>query len=254
VRHIGIECKLDGNCLTIYRQGTLVAIIQIYKNHAHGRNAYLDLSIDDLCNQESAYAFKMLSSQLTVPLQVMLPSSKKDVVEKLIFAGFELKRKCYEMVVERAHFNHGSMNVIKLEEGLGITKSGKERNNFSNQLFARFKETHEHISPLTLSFKEFIDILPATVLYDKDEPRNFAYIEENEIAYVCGKDQAGFQKFSLKLLAYLLNQYEYLIFEADNTDNYAMTLLHLCDEVPGHSYDTYIKNSFDGKNGNMPKK
>lgn len=85
-------------------------------------------------------------------------------------------------------------------------------------------------------------MLPKDVFYEveNEKIRNIAFVEDNEIAYVYGVDREGFEIFAQKLITILLKQYENIMFEADDCDEYAMELKKLFVNQLEESFDTYI--------------
>lgn len=81
---------------------------------------------------------------------------------------------------------------------------------------------HQAINPLTASFEEFVEILPNEV-YFVDE-KNFAFVEDNEIAYVLCEETSAGDDFLLVLCHALFCKYETIVFEADDVDPIAMRL------------------------------
>lgn len=57
---------------------------------------------------------------------------------------------------------------------------------------------HQAINPLTASFEEFVEILPNEV-YFVDE-KNFAFVEDNEIAYVLCEETSTGDDFCLSFV------------------------------------------------------
>ena len=75
---------------------------------------------------------------------------------------------------------------------------------------------------MTASFEEFVEILPNEV-YFVDE-KNFAFVEDNEIAYVLCEENCAGDDFLLALCNTLFCKYETIVFEADDVDPIAMRL------------------------------
>ena len=106
----------------------------------------------------------------------------------------------------------------------------------------RYILTHNAISPWTGTRDDFYCNLHGMVFYNlrDGEVRDIAFIEENEIAYVCGSDVKNFHIFAEVLLSEMFKEHETVTFEADDCDEYAMVLKSLFISQLSESYDTYI--------------
>lgn len=69
---------------------------------------------------------------------------------------------------------------------------------------------------------------------------DFAFVERNEIAYVYGTEMAGFVAFAQNLITGLFEHNEFICFEADDCDEYAMELKKMFTHQTDKSFDTYI--------------
>ena len=81
---------------------------------------------------------------------------------------------------------------------------------------------HQAINPLTASFDNFMEILPDEVYFIDD--KNFAFVEDNEIAYVLCEETHTGDDFLLALCHTLFYNYDTIVFEADDVDPIAMRL------------------------------
>ncbi len=214
----------DKHQLEVFRKATRVGKIQLYKNAFHQRNTYLRLDLGKLSPEEAVLALLACREKCDTPLQVMLDAGEEKSEEVLLKAGFRLARHCI-----LGDFSQEDLAgpLIPSATAASISINDKDSLVFSQALFAYYCKNHADINPWTGSFGEFCDILPETILYDKDLPLNFAYIEDNEIAYCHGKDAESFQRFSQSLVSRLFNQYGRIYFEADDNDPYALILLGL---------------------------
>ena len=180
----------------------------------------------------------MISKKLDKPLQIMISSEEKDVISFIQKAGFNCKRKCYEVDASVQDY---------------IGKKTKETMSFAIDgdtlydrcceiMFDRYIVTHKGINPWTGTKEEFFTLLPKTVFYEMDNEtiRNLAFVEDNEIAYVYGEDKNKFVSFMHKLIIEMFEQNETIVFEADDCDEYAMELETLFDNQSEESFDTYI--------------
>lgn len=87
-------------------------------------------------------------------------------------------------------------------------------------------------------------MLPTKAIYEQieNEVIHAAFIEENEIAYVCTKDKDRFLSFMNAAVRQLFTEYESITFECDDCDWAAMKVLDLFDIESVESYNTYIKD------------
>lgn len=213
--------------------------MKTYRNSFH--NSYLYLRIDEVeSNSLSPVFFEDLSRKHNMPLQVMVPSDARRIVALLLKAGFQLKRKCYEM-------NVGPSDLLSaLSENippLFISQKGFSAFAACAELMYRYyQDTHASVNPLTASLSEFVQVLPPTVLYAGvvSKPSSAAFIEENEIAYLCSRDPDGFSDFAQSLLRCMFEQHDTITFEADDTDWAAMALKALFAARSEPTFDTYI--------------
>lgn len=90
----------------------------------------------------------------------------------------------------------------------------------------------------------FSQKLPMQVFYEKknDEIINVAFVEENEIAYVCTKAREYCAVFARNVVENLFIENESLFFECDDCDWAAMELRSLFDIKVEESYNTYIRD------------
>lgn len=110
------------------------------------------------------------------------------------------------------------------------------------QMFEYYVATHKTINPWTSDYETFCEKLPETVLYAEhaSEITACAFVEDNEIAYVCGKDIGHFKDFAQCLITFMLSHCETVCFESDDCDWAAMTLRSLFQNLDESSYDTYV--------------
>lgn len=85
----------------------------------------------------------------------------------------------------------------------------------SQQVFNHYQTVHQDINPWTASQEEFEKGFPDLVYTDSE---NWAFVENIEIAYVCGKDEQSFDSFIQAVIGSLFEQYEQISFEADDCD------------------------------------
>ena len=83
-------------------------------------------------------------------------------------------------------------------------------------------------------------------MYQSDEAGflHCAFVEENEIAYVCTADIRAFAAFAAAVAAELFKEYETICFEADDCDEAAMALKALFASGELSETDTYVLHDY----------
>lgn len=244
--------------------------IHYYRNPWHSRNYYIKMELEyyDIAWAEETFAY--IRKHITAPLQIMLSSDEWERINFILAAGFELKRRCFELAVSCRDLkkplqdkispisNRAAMNKhllhcqpdsnhlanVQLASGLHlISRSTPQYHDAVSVLYEHYLSTHESINPLTVEVAEFSSGLPHHVIIDlkKDSLRHLAFIEENEIAYVASTEPEGFSSFADRLLSDMFSCHQEIVFEADDLDPMA-TELRLKFRSDGKaSYDTYIR-------------
>ncbi|MBR0508088.1 MAG: GNAT family N-acetyltransferase [Clostridia bacterium] len=176
------------------------------------------------------------------PLQVMVSSDETRVVDLLRRAGFVLKRRCYEIQA-------GAEDLIlpmtdDFDPLLSAERGTPAYERCAALMYRYYAETHRTVNPLTATEPEFSAILPDLALYETTNGRVScaAFVEDDEIAYVCSDDRSAFPAFARALVCSVLKRHGIVCFEADDVDWAATELKSLfsvdCDE----SFDTYVKS------------
>ena len=213
--------------------------LETYRNPFHANHLYLRLTEEE-ADSLSPACFAELSEKHGLPLQVMAFSDAKRITSLLQRSGFELKRRCYELQVGPSDLlSHVSKGIPQLS----FAKKGSSAYfACAELLYHYYRDTHAAINPLTASLSEFMEALPAEVLYDgpSGRPTSAAFIEGNEIAYLCSFDPAGFPAFARSLLAELFDRYDQIEFEADDTDWAETTVKDMFFIKIDRSFDTYV--------------
>lgn len=175
------------------------------------------------------------------PIQIGVYSNQNNLIDFLKKAGFILKRKCYEVEVTREDLKN-SLGSSRLETKL-TSKGELAYKKASDLLFKYYKKTHEDVSPLTVGFDKFKEILPEKAFYNEKEGQVLmaAFLENEEIAYLAGFEEKLADEFINDLLIYLFEHYEEIFFEADNTDPLATRLKNKFQSKIDLTFDTYIK-------------
>ncbi|MGM5692633.1 GNAT family acetyltransferase [Streptococcus suis] len=229
-----LDISYQANTFHISHHGRPVGSIQTYSNPYHQANTYLRL---DLANYDCTIAEQLFQSLQTSlsgkPLQVMLSSAEQEKIHFLTAAGFVCKRKCYEFQVTKQDYlgQTGTTNLITARKGTALYQRASQR------VFDHYQTVHQDINPWTASQEEFEKGLPDLVYTDSE---NWAFVENNEIAYVCGKDEQSFDSFIQAVICQLFEQYEQISFEADDCDPIAIRLADQFRQPNKPSWDTYI--------------
>lgn len=215
-------------------------MIKTYTNKYHQTNLYL---VGNLLIKDDYTELATLQHQTKKTLQCMVLSTDEVVIKILEFMGFCCVRKCYELEV--VEYDLVDTSQSKKADILRFTnRKTPEYMACAYQVYQYYQKTHQPISPLTVTFEQFLDILPNQVCYYMigEEVTHLAFVEDNEIAYVYSNDLASFKQFALQLVQWLLKKYDTIGFEADNIDEVAMTLKSLFKEPTcSETYDTYIR-------------
>lgn len=232
------DIVLDNSNANICVDGRSIGTINYSINPYHAEHYYLKLNLQYYDAALSKKIFNMLGKKLNKPMQVMISSSEQSVISFLSAAGFLCKRKCYEVEASAQDYvgekTKHSVPVARKESPV-YDKCCK-------MMLERYVLTHAKVSPWTGSAEQFFENLPETVFYEIDGRQiiNLAFIEDNEIAYVCGCDIPRFVVFVQSIITKLLAEHKSVVFEADDCDEYAMALKNLFADKTDESFDTYI--------------
>lgn len=214
-------------------------MIKTYTNKYHQTNLYL---VGNLLIKDDYTELATLQHQTKKTLQCMVSSTDEAVIKTLEFMGFCCVRKCYE--IEVREYDLVDTNQSRNADILCFTnRKTTEYMKCAYRMYQYYQQTHRSINPLTVTFEQFVDILPNQVCYymTNGQVIHLAFIENNEIAYVYSNDLASFKQFALQVVYWLFRQYDTIYFEADNVDDVAMTLKSLFKEQSSlETYDTYI--------------
>ena len=186
-------------------------MFKLYRNAFHDNNIYIDFEDEDM---ESLPSFRDLADSYGRPLQLILDGRdalKRDFISK---NDFKLMRTCYV-----CEFSFSDMRTRPCHAKV---KRAVKNRDFSWAYYLHYKKMHQAINPLTATFEDFVKILPDEVYY-LDE-KNFAFVEDNEIAYVFAEDSLNGDDFLLAICQTIFNNYETIVFEADDVDPIAMRL------------------------------
>lgn len=233
-----IELNYNDQSITVYYKKEKAGTIHWSINPYHNRNYYLDMDFVLSDVAEAGDMFKNIALKLKKPLQVMISSEEKEKVAFLEFAGFVCKRKCYETEAEKQDYiGQNCGNEIRYSfSGQDIYKQCCEL------MLERYCLLHKDINPWTGSREAFFEELTDCVAYTctGGKVSCFAFIENEEIAYVYGTDIREFRLFAQGLVTTLFKKQEVITFESDNCDEMAMELKRFFTNQPEESYNTYI--------------
>ena len=212
--------------------------MEIYHNTFHSGHLYLRIDEGE-AETIAPSRFDALLHEYGQPLQVMIPSTASKLVSLLLKAGFVLKRRCYEMDVISSDL---CAPLPECPERLCQAQRGTSAYDAcAVMLYRYYRDTHAPVNPLTASLSAFVEMLPDTAVYTHSMGAA-AFIEGNEIAYLCSISKAEFPGFARSLLAYMLDRHNSIVFEADDTDWAAMQLRAMFSTSDMTSFDTYVKS------------
>ncbi|HFI2433364.1 TPA: GNAT family acetyltransferase [Streptococcus suis] len=232
---LDISCR--DQTFQISHNGKTLGKIHSYNNPYHQTNIYLRLDLVDFDCTIAEQLFQSLQTSLgEKPLQVMLSSAEQEKIHFLTAAGFVCKRKCYEFEVTKQDYlgQTDPNNLLTAHKGTALYQRACQ------QIFDHYQTVHQDINPWTASQEDFDKDLPDLIYTDSENGKNCAFVEDNEIAYVCGKDEQSFDYFIQAAICQLFEQYEQISFEADDCDPIAMRLADQFRHPNKPSWDTYI--------------
>ena len=237
-RYFVVSIIKKENGFDILKNDNYVGEIVLSENRFHCNNIYLKFDFSFSEEKDCRELFIKLFSILKRPMQVMIYSNNNKIKDMLTSGGFLLKRRCFETETKSDDYIG---KIIKSD--LSDSTAGEEIYcNFANIYYKYYLELHKKINPFSAEYDSFCSKLPEKVFYD--ENGNFAFVEENEIAYVFGENYT-FPSFAEKLVSYIFEKYDTLFFESDDNDDYAMNLKSLFIKNDKPSYDTYVYYGID---------
>lgn len=233
-----VELRKKGDCYSVYLAGQKLGVILRYDNSFHKRNCYLKISMDVYSNGLSCNLFRQLVQQIGQPLQVMVDSTDTQLTFFLLEGGFFCRRKCYETEATLDDYVG-----TRLDIPICFAQRGEAMYaHCSEMMYCYYRESHAAINPLTASYTDFCHKLPQHVCYEMQDDKviHCAFLEENEIAYVCSKESGEFLRFAEGLICRLFSRYKTICFESDDCDAISMQLKNLFVNQNEASYDTYV--------------
>lgn len=223
----------------VFQNGSSIGFVSWSRNYFHNQNLYFDLKLHSCDKEISKELFGLLQQEHNEPFQIMCDSTEKELIGFVEAAGFVCKRKCYECEVAKEDLKAEVQPEVLL---ILVKYPEKEYLEAGKILYEQYIEKHAAVNPMTAVFEEFLEILPKEAYVELQEGKvtNFAFIEENEIAYVGGVSKEAYKNFNEAVVARLFENHETICFECDDTDWEAMQLKELFDTEDDESYDTYI--------------
>ena len=214
--------------------------MKIYEKRFHRGHLYLDIEDCEIDTIDPSQ-FEDLMRRSGKPLQIAVSSSRTRLVGLLRRAGFRLRRRCYDMNVFKSDL---AFPLPEKPQGVPTAHCGTAiYEACAEKMYQYYRDAHSAVNPLTCTQEAFYDILPKTVAYSsrENEIDSAAFVEENEIAYVCSSNERGFREFASSLISDLFCKYNNIVFEADDTDWAAMQLKALFVDAEADHFDTYVK-------------
>ncbi len=227
--------------LIIYRDQNPMGSVALYHNPYHMKNCYLKLGLSCYLNEISRELFWQIAQEVNRPLQVMISSEELEQIAFLNAGGFSCKRKCYEVEATLSdlatEFPGGSSCHL-----LSCVRGSVEYTKCCKLMYDTYIQNHALINPWTAGFEVFCEKLPDRVLYSEHDGEIFglAFVEENEIAFLCGRDPSLFRCFAYSLVVKMLGEYRTICFECDDCDWAAMIVRSMFANQNEESYDTYV--------------
>ena len=168
----------------------------------------------------------------------MVDSTDEATIAFLIAGGFVRKRRCYEVDAGADAYIGGKSNVQLFYTHVGNTMYAQ----CCRMMFDYYVKTHRGVNPWTAGYETFCRSMPADVAFVRQdgEIAALAFVEGNEIAYVCGIDKQIFTDFARCLVTAMFERYKTICFECDDCDWAAMTLKSMFIDQDETSFDTYI--------------
>jgi len=232
--------KIQSNSFSVSVDGTNIGRILCYKNPSHLLNIYLSMDLSVYLPEISHALFSLLQDQIGSPMQVMLSSEETDMIKFLEQGGFRCMRRCFECEYSENNLAHPLHETFPLQSACS---GSADYLACAELLFSQYRVKHEAINPLTDSFRAFQSKLPCFVIWhgNKNGIQHFAFVEENEIAYVGSREITKYPFFIESVVSHLFSKYRTIFFEADDNDREAMILKGLFRSTSSVSFNTYIR-------------
>lgn len=224
----------------VIKNNFILGYFIVYDNNFHRINKYIHPINETFENLNKEEIFKTISTYFNKPLQVMIDSNEREIINVLNQVGFSLKRQSFER--EFKIFDMKPVDEVKLIELKMFQKNSKHYDEASLIAFNHYVKTHKNVSPLTATLEQFKKILPDHVVCQvvDDKIINLCFIEKNELCYLSSINEEAFKEFSVSVIKYMLSKHEAITFEVDSTDILGMKFKSLFKDDSSDSFDTYI--------------
>lgn len=223
----------------LLEDGIQIGVIRLQENPFHNQHRLLHLDLEDYTEALAPKLLALLRQFDSRPLKCMVASTDTQRIRFLRAAGFRLARRCYERCFPRDWCKSPPRQRLSLRTA---ERDEPEWVRCAELLYEQYAEKHRSISPLTADFADFREVLPKDVCFvsSEEQIQHFAFLEENEIAYLGSTQPDAFPDFLETLLARLFADYETVEFEADEHDREAMMLKRMFRNSGNHSWNTYL--------------
>ena len=233
--------KLQNHQYEVVSKGRFIGTIILSRNSFHAGNLYLQLEFSayniDLGTELFYELWKAQKEEKR--FQIMCDSSEAELIRFIEAAGFACKRKCYELEVAESAWKKEQKFLAEIQQ---YKAGAAEYETACELLYYQYAIKHEAINPLTASYTDFLQALPKQIYAETSDNQiqNFAFVEENEIAYVGSVNTDTYPLFLASLVKQLFSEYDTICFEADDTDRDTMQLKDMFETEEEESFNTYI--------------
>ena len=226
------------NIVSVHVNGVYIGTVQLSENPHHKQHCYIKLELRSYDCAISAELFGKLSQLTGRTLQTMVNSDDAQITSFLSAGGFVCKRKCYEVEANRSDYVGAGAKASLLCASMGEEMYAL----CCKIMYGHYIETHRDVNPWTAELADFCENLPAEAVYEADDGEivDLAFVEGNEIAYICGADERRFVGFAASLVNELFLKHDAVCFESDDCDWAAMRLRSMFAHQDETSFDTYI--------------
>ncbi len=223
----------------IFINGVNIGKIEKYYNKIHSNNTYLKCSLEEYDKNFSKDIFDEIKKSENKKLQIMIDSREIEKISFIEKAGFICMRKSYELSLSTNDLKYKNSRDISIVKANAGSDKYKE---CSKMLYKHYQKTHETINTLSLEVDEFMDLIPSEVYYylEEDSIGGVAFIEENEIAYICLLGEHSLD-FAYGIVSKVFDKYSKLLFECDDVDSSAMEFTSMFKVDFTNSHNTYVK-------------
>ena len=229
--------KQDGK-YCVHHKGRQLGFIELYGNPQHATNCYVNIELSSWETRISEELWRQLKGISGRPFQVLGDLSNVAITDFLTAGGFVCQRKWYEGDACAAAYVGGIVDMDLCQCAVG----DKDYKSCCQMMYHHYLDTHKAINPWTADYETFCAKLPKTAVYSKTDNSilSIAFIESNEIAYVCSSDEQHFHRFAQSLISSMFTEYHRILFECDNCDSVAIILKNLFTNQSNIGFCTYV--------------